>query len=196
MNMFWALFLGRLGSGSASRLMTFLLVHEQHVSVPSSSCSAPNWMSASAHPDLCLGTKIKWPKDLRGWAFVALIRMCPTAGSTEGLRILGWPVFSDSMEMPSWRALSEPICHNTRTISPAVGVFCVLCYGLELVWKGSRVTAASRWDWSLLTEVCCLELLGRVRSGSGIGRRGEFLLLGWLFVIGCLIICSSTGKSQ
>lgn len=116
--------------------------------------------------------------------------------STEGLGILDWPAFRDNIEISNQRPMSEHTSHNNRTISTAMGVSSVLCNGLELVWKGSRITGASRWDWSLLTDVCSLELLRRVRSESSIGKRGESLFLSWWFVIGCMAILSRPEKSQ
>lgn len=111
---------------------------------------------------------------------------------SEGLGILVWPVFRDVMVISSRRAMSEPTCHNNRTISPAMSVFSVLCYGLELVWKAFGIIAASRWDWSLLNHASCLDLL-RVRSGSGTENRGESFTG---LMISCRLLCDLLQASQ
>lgn len=62
------------------------------------------WMPASAHPELCLGTEIKCFEDQRGWVFVAVIRMYPTAGSVPGHWVWkGWESMADQcLEIP-WK---------------------------------------------------------------------------------------------
>lgn len=134
----WVLFLDQLGPGSPFSLMTFLLVDELHFSVPSSSCSLQKWMSAFAHPELCLSTEIKRLEDQRGWVFVALIGMYPVAGSFPGHCVQrGCPwrtMFRDTMKIPSWRAMSEPICLNNRIISPAMSVFSD--FAMAWSWSG------------------------------------------------------------
>lgn len=135
----WALFLGKLGSGSAFSVMTCLPAHELCVSVPSSSCSLQNWMSASAHPELCLGTEIKCLEDQRGWAFVVLIRIYPTAGSFPGHWVRkGWVDLVDQCLAIPWKYQAGGLWVNPSVIIigqiPQQWVFSLYC---AMAWSRS-----------------------------------------------------------